>query len=165
MKVEPFIHVLISVNYHLRHLPITDLLAQTGEHLLKLMEADGVGVLVGQEVAEDALALLCRVLYPLVFPFQELNELVLLQLPTSIGIDLVHKVLRLLLIDLHLAGLEHLHDFTLGDTTRVIGVELHEDAQVLLLGTTLGLVPFHTAHRKYIFESSLILCMGSHPNH
>lgn len=133
--------------------------------MLELVEADGVRLLVGQEVAEDAFALLRRILYALIFPLQELNKLVLLQLSAAIGIDFIHQILGLFLIDLHLAGLEHLHDFTLGDAARVISVELHEDAQVLLLGATLRLVPFHTAHRKYIFEPSLILCTGSLPNH
>jgi hypothetical protein len=64
----------------------------------------------------------------LILPLEELDELILLQLPAAVCVDFVHQILSFLLIYLHLAGLEHLHDLVFGHATGIISIELHENA-------------------------------------
>lgn len=139
MEIQSPVPVLVGKDDHLRNFPVRDLFAQAGEHVLQLLKADRLLLVLSQEVIENALAFLNGILDPLVLPLQKLNELVLFELATAICIDFVHQILRLLLIDLHLAGLEHLYYLVFRDAAGVVGVELHEDPQVLFLGPALAL--------------------------
>ena len=139
------VQVLVRKQDHLRHLRVTDPLPQTREHVLQLLETDHPPALLREEL-EHPQALILRKLDALVLPFQELDELVLLQLPAPVGVYLVHQVLGLLLVDLHLARLKHLDYLVLGHAARVVGVELHENAQILLLGATFGPALAHIFH-------------------
>ena len=115
LKIQPAVPVLISKYNHLGNLSIRDLFSQTGEHMLEFLKANRVQLAVPQEIVENALALLDGILDPLILSLQKLYELILFELTASVSIDLVHQVLGLLLVDLHLAGLEHLHYLVLGD--------------------------------------------------
>ena len=84
--------------------------------MFKLIKANGSGIFIRKEVTENTLTLLSRILYAFVFSLQKLNKLVLFQLASSVSVNLIHKIFSLLLIDLHLASLKHLHDLVFGDT-------------------------------------------------
>lgn len=99
-------------------------------------------------------AFVSGVLYPLVLSLEELDELILFQLSPAVGVYLVHEVFCLLLVDLHLAGLEHLDDFAFGDTAGIVCVELHEDAQVLLFGALLASVGFERRQVLWNFHQT-----------
>ena len=143
-KVDLTILIFIREQDHGRYFWVLDAFSQILEHFFQLNEPNRLFIWRQKELKQlTQLVLFVVCLH--IFPFEKLNELVLLDLATTVGIDFVDEVFGLAFVHVDFASFEDLDDFVFTDTSRTVEIELHKDFEVVVIFAFL-FAPFSLCH-------------------